>query len=121
MSEKGRGILVALDPFSIPRLFVQFCALPSARPSLPMPCADSCLAEIFSSDFTTPLPDTVDESIMKCPIDTRRSLYKNIVLSGGSTMFKVSAVLCSSVLCVFVCARLWLWPWVVSCVFVGVL
>lgn len=44
--------------------------------------------EIFSSDFTTPLPDVVDEAIMKCPIDVRRGLYKNIVLSGGTTMFK---------------------------------
>jgi actin-related protein 3 len=44
--------------------------------------------EIFSSDFFTPLPDVVDNSIMKCPIDVRRGLYKNIVLSGGSTMFK---------------------------------
>lgn len=25
---------------------------------------------------------------MSCPIDTRRALYSNIVLSGGSTMFK---------------------------------
>ena len=38
--------------------------------------------EIFSSDYITPLPDVVDESIMRCPIDVRRSLYKNIVLSG---------------------------------------
>jgi len=44
--------------------------------------------EIFSSDFITPLPDVVDESIVKCPIDVRRGLYKNIVLSGGTTMFK---------------------------------
>uniref|UniRef100_A0A6S8BJF3 Actin-related protein 3 n=1 Tax=Aureoumbra lagunensis TaxID=44058 RepID=A0A6S8BJF3_9STRA len=44
--------------------------------------------EIFSSDFIIPLPDVVDEAIIKCPIDTRRGLYKNIVLSGGSTMFK---------------------------------
>jgi actin-related protein 3 len=44
--------------------------------------------EIFSSDFCVPLPDVVDESIVKCPIDVRRGLYKNIVLSGGSTMFK---------------------------------
>lgn len=44
--------------------------------------------EIFSTDFTTPLPNVVDEAILKCPIDTRRGLYKNIVLSGGSTMFK---------------------------------
>lgn len=35
--------------------------------------------EIFSSDFITPLPDVVDESIVKCPIDVRRGLYKNIV------------------------------------------
>eukprot|EP00163_Fabomonas_tropica_P009616 TRINITY_DN19434_c0_g1_i1.p1 TRINITY_DN19434_c0_g1~~TRINITY_DN19434_c0_g1_i1.p1 ORF type:complete len:414 (+),score=125.11 TRINITY_DN19434_c0_g1_i1:131-1372(+) len=44
--------------------------------------------EIFSSDFTTPLPSLVDNIIQTCPIDTRRGLYKNIVLSGGSTMFK---------------------------------
>merc|ERR1711862_348018 len=44
--------------------------------------------EIFSSDFLTPLPKVVDETIQSCPIDTRRGLYKNIVLSGGSTMFK---------------------------------
>jgi len=44
--------------------------------------------EIFSSDFFTPLPDVVDEAIVKCPIDVRRGLYKNIVLSGGTTMFK---------------------------------
>jgi len=44
--------------------------------------------EICSSDFLTPLPEVVDETIQNCPIDTRRGLYKNIVLSGGSTMFK---------------------------------
>jgi len=44
--------------------------------------------EIFSSDFLTPLPKVVDETIQSCPIDTRRGLYKNIVLSGGSTMFR---------------------------------
>jgi actin-related protein 3 len=30
----------------------------------------------------------VDRSIAMSPIDTRRALYKNIVLSGGSTMYK---------------------------------
>lgn len=30
----------------------------------------------------------MDESILKCPIDVRRKLYNNIVLSGGTTMFK---------------------------------
>ncbi|KAI9230768.1 MAG: actin family [Piptocephalis tieghemiana] len=44
--------------------------------------------EIASSDFLTPLPEVVDNVIQSSPIDTRRGLYKNIVLSGGSTMFK---------------------------------
>lgn len=44
--------------------------------------------EIYSSDYTTPLPVVVDKCIQSSPIDTRRALYKNIVLSGGSTMFK---------------------------------
>lgn len=44
--------------------------------------------EIYSPDFTKPLPEVVDEAILGCPIDTRRGLYKNIVLSGGSTMFR---------------------------------
>lgn len=43
--------------------------------------------EIYSSDFLTPLPNVVDEVISSSPIDVRRGLYKNIVLSGGSTMF----------------------------------
>jgi len=44
--------------------------------------------EIASSDFLTPLPEVVDNVIQSAPIDARRGLYKNIVLSGGSTMFK---------------------------------
>jgi len=44
--------------------------------------------EILNSDFLTPLPKVVDDTVQSCPIDTRRGLYKNIVLSGGSTMFK---------------------------------
>lgn len=36
---------------------------------------------------TTPLADAVDNSILKCPIDYRRRLYGNILLSGGSTTF----------------------------------
>lgn len=44
--------------------------------------------EIYSSDWSTPLPQVVDEAVLACPIDTRRGLYRNIVLSGGSTMFK---------------------------------
>lgn len=44
--------------------------------------------EIYSSDFLTPLPLVVDGVIQQSPIDVRRGLYKNIVLSGGSTLYK---------------------------------
>jgi actin-related protein 3 len=44
--------------------------------------------ELFSGEYFTPLPDEVDKCIQSSPIDCRRGLYKNIVLSGGSTMFK---------------------------------
>lgn len=44
--------------------------------------------DIYSSDFSTPLPEMVDSAIASAPIDVRRALYANIVLSGGSTMFK---------------------------------
>lgn len=44
--------------------------------------------EICSSDYLTPLPNVVDQVIQASPIDVRKKLYKNIVLSGGSTMFK---------------------------------
>lgn len=44
--------------------------------------------EFCNPDFTTPISETVDTVIQNCPIDVRRPLYKNIVLSGGSTMFK---------------------------------
>ncbi|KAJ7284829.1 actin-related protein Arp3 [Mycena rebaudengoi] len=48
----------------------------------------SSTPEIYSSDFLTPLPEIVDDAIRQSPIDVRRGLYKNIVLSGGSTMFQ---------------------------------
>ncbi|XP_014680660.1 PREDICTED: actin-related protein 3-like, partial [Priapulus caudatus] len=44
--------------------------------------------EFANPDFTTPISDIVDNVIQNCPIDVRRPLYKNIVLSGGSTMFR---------------------------------
>jgi len=34
------------------------------------------------------LPIQVDQCVQSTPVDCRRGLYKNIVLSGGSTMFK---------------------------------
>ena len=30
----------------------------------------------------------IDTVVQSCPIDTRRALYGNIVLSGGTTMFR---------------------------------
>lgn len=44
--------------------------------------------ELISSDHLTPLPNLVDQVIQACPMDCRRALYGNIVLSGGSTLFK---------------------------------
>lgn len=44
--------------------------------------------EIYSQDHSTPLPNILDSVVQSCPIDTRRALYGNIVLSGGTTMFK---------------------------------
>ena len=45
--------------------------------------------QFANPDFTVPISATVDSVVQNCPIDNRRGLYKNIVLSGGSTMFKV--------------------------------
>jgi actin-related protein 3 len=44
--------------------------------------------EIASSDYLTPLPEVVDQVVQMSPMDVRKGLYKNIVLSGGSTMFR---------------------------------
>lgn len=44
--------------------------------------------EFSNPDFTIPISQIVDDVIQNCPIDVRRPLYDNIVLSGGSTMFK---------------------------------
>lgn len=44
--------------------------------------------EFANGDFTTSISEVLDDVIQNCPIDVRRPLYKNIVLSGGSTMFR---------------------------------
>ncbi|EDQ89073.1 uncharacterized protein MONBRDRAFT_37166 [Monosiga brevicollis MX1] len=44
--------------------------------------------EFSNPEFQTSISTLVDEVVQGCPIDVRRGLYKNIVLSGGSTMFK---------------------------------
>ena len=48
--------------------------------------------QFANPDFTVPISATVDSVVQNCPIDNRRGLYKNIVLSGGSTMFKVTTL-----------------------------
>lgn len=42
--------------------------------------------EIVSSDWSSPLDKEVDEAILLSPVNCRRNLYKNIILSGGSTL-----------------------------------
>lgn len=44
--------------------------------------------EFANPDFTTSISEVTDTVIQHCPVDVRRGLYKNIVLSGGTTMFK---------------------------------
>lgn len=44
--------------------------------------------QFANPDFVIPISETVDNVIQNCPIDVRRPLYRNIVLSGGSTMFR---------------------------------
>jgi len=44
--------------------------------------------EFVNPDFSTSISDVTDMVIQNCPIDCRRGLYGNIVLSGGTTMFK---------------------------------
>lgn len=40
-----------------------------------------------SSSSAVGLASMVDEAVQACPIDTRRALYANLLLSGGNTMF----------------------------------
>lgn len=44
--------------------------------------------EFVNADYRESLDEIVDMSIVKSPLDNRADLYKNIVLSGGSTLFK---------------------------------
>jgi len=44
--------------------------------------------EFANPAFKESISLVVDRTIQACPIDTRRDLYKNVILSGGSTMFK---------------------------------
>lgn len=44
--------------------------------------------EIVDEKYRQPVDELIDKVIQLCPIDTRRDLYRNIALSGGSTLFK---------------------------------
>lgn len=44
--------------------------------------------EIVDEKYRASVDELVDKVIQLCPIDTRRQLYSNIALSGGSTLFK---------------------------------
>ncbi|CAM6005247.1 unnamed protein product [Sphagnum balticum] len=44
--------------------------------------------EIVDEKYRQPVDELIDKVIQLCPIDTRRQLYDNIALSGGSTLFK---------------------------------
>ena len=41
----------------------------------------------LTKDWDKSLDECVDTTILSCPIDLRRDLYSNIVLSGGTTLF----------------------------------
>jgi len=44
--------------------------------------------EFVDSKWRTPIDEIINNSIQACPIDTRKRLYENIVLSGGSTTIR---------------------------------
>lgn len=44
--------------------------------------------EIVDEKYRQPVDELIDKVIQLCPIDTRRQLYSNIALSGGSTLFR---------------------------------
>jgi len=44
--------------------------------------------DILNQDYKKSLIDNIIETVGRCPIDSRRGLFANIVVSGGSTTFK---------------------------------
>lgn len=44
--------------------------------------------ELIDKNYTQSIDEICDVTIQNCPVDYRRRLYSNIVLSGGSTMFR---------------------------------
>lgn len=52
----------------------------------------------FTSDWSASLPEVVDDVIRSCPIDTRRPLYSNIILSVSACATSVIAENCTECL-----------------------
>lgn len=52
--------------------------------------------DFVSDEHTTSLPQLVDRVIQSCPIDTRRALYGNIVLSVSTHCYVQQSPLCMS-------------------------
>jgi len=50
-------------------------------------CPEVLFQPSFVGKEASGIHDTVYQSIMRCDVDIRRSLYGNVVLSGGTTMF----------------------------------
>lgn len=44
--------------------------------------------EFVHADWQKPIEEVVDDAIQSCPVEYRIALYNNVVLSGGSTLFK---------------------------------
>jgi len=44
--------------------------------------------EFIHKSWKKPLEEVVDDAVQQCPVDYRLRLYNNIVLSGGSTLFR---------------------------------
>lgn len=70
----GQGLTVGHERFLAPEVFFNPEMLATTTAS--------------NQQSPPPLPQLVDDAIQACPIDCRRALYGNIVLSGGSTMFR---------------------------------
>jgi len=42
---------------------------------------------MITNKYKKSVANLIDDCIQACPIDNKRTLYKNIVLSGGTTTF----------------------------------
>ena len=55
-------------------------------------CPELLFSPSLANKECRSVPQTVMDCVKICPIDTRRALLNNVVLSGGSTMYRMSAV-----------------------------